>query len=325
MSLRKVWHKILLFLVSSFHFALHFLNTTDASLVFEFKRADVHLVWVRCNEGLDYVYNISVPIHIVNKCDEVEKWEEAVPAKIVSVLHTENLGDESVGYLYWIMQNYSELPEHVVFSHGIHPRTFVPLPYLFDFCLRHKLPKGYVNFNIGGKKKFTTKHIKRDLDVGRAARMHHKAVQRLNIKKFKNLENEVVSTSWGNTWLVSKEIILQWPREFYDSSYSAAIDSSVKQECDSCRMLYNKNGEYNSLKKYPRHNEVGIYYEYIFDIIWNGGRKRNLPPSVREINKFIRRICNPESPESLRSAYWKKERKFNSFSWASYLSKEYGQ
>ena len=155
--------------------------------------------------------------------------------------------------------------------------------------------------------------------------MHHKAVQRLNIKKFKNLENEVVSTFWGNSWLVSKEIILQWPREFYDSSHSAAIDSSVKQECDSCRMLYNKNGEYNSLKKYPRHNEVGIYYEYIFDIMWNGGRKRNLPPSVREVNKFIRRICNPDSPKSLRSAYWKKERKFNSFSWASYLSKKYGQ
>lgn len=284
-----------------------------------FRRSDVHFVWVRCHENYDFLSNIFVPTHVINKCC-ADQCEKTVPETVVSVLNTDNLGDESVGYLYWILKNYGDLPEHVVFAHGEHRRSFVPFPLLFESCLKKHLQSGYINLNFGGKKKFISRHLSKDLHVRRAAEKHYEAIHKLEWKNFTNLKDAVISTVWGNTWIVSRDVITQWPQSFYNLSYQSAIDNTIPQVCDSCVMYYNKNGQRTSSREYSRHTEVGIYYEYIFDYIWRGAKKRMVAPSASEIHKFIRRTCNPDEKVNQGSVYWKRNRKFSSLTWAEFLN-----
>ena len=288
----------------------------------DYIRQDIQLVWVRCRESYDFISKVQIPVHIVNKCENGK--EKNLPKTVLSTLTTPNLGDEAVGYLAWIVKNYNVLPEYVVFAHGIHERSFVILPDLLSKCLRPEsdLPRNqalYLNLNFFGIKKYVNRKFI-SLNVNRAVEEHYKSLQTHGIHNFTNLLHSTVQTSWGNTWMVSRNIILRWPKSFYQGSFEAAT-KKMQQECDNCKMVYNQNNYSSaSAQKFGRHTEVGIYYEFAFDFIWNGGAIRSSPPSIRDYGQFFNKRCIPTG--DMYEKYLLKHKKFRARAWTETIFKE---
>ena len=224
-----------------------------------------------------------------------------------------------MGYLYWIVKNYDSLPDYVIFAHGVHQRSFILLPELLNMCLRKEgeIPKeSYLNLNFFGKKRYISRKIK-SLSVDRAVEEHYSSLKKHGVHKFKNLKNITIHTCWGNTWIVSRDIILQWTKSFYQISLEAATTGKIQQECDTCTMVYNQNNYSGSVKFNSRHTEIGIYYEYVFDYIWNGGVIRTNPPSFHDYRTFFRKRCIPTG--RLYQQYLKRNKKFTSDTWTEAL------
>ena len=90
-----------------------------------------HIVISRYNEDLSWVKILSAPdtqIFIYNKGGEIT---ESFPSK-VTVINLKNTGRESHTYLYHILNNYSDLPEKIIFTQA-HPDDHVSQNFISDF------------------------------------------------------------------------------------------------------------------------------------------------------------------------------------------------
>jgi hypothetical protein len=87
-----------------------------------------HIVISRYNENIDWVKNIDTrlfDIYIYNKGSVIQEIPNC------NIINLNNTGRESHTYLYHIINNYSNLPERIVFTQA-HPFDHVRDSFLND-------------------------------------------------------------------------------------------------------------------------------------------------------------------------------------------------
>jgi len=166
------------------------------------------IVIARYNENLDWVNNLNQPYIIINKGDEID----------LPNIKIDNISREGYSYLHYIINNYDNLDDYIVFLQGNpfdhSPKLLEKIDYYFNNKPSNFYPLSdrIVEFNLNGCQ-------------------FHPGLPLIETYKYifnEDTDNEKPLTfGAGGQFIVSKELILKHPKEFYVKLFSLLEKDSI--------------------------------------------------------------------------------------------------
>ena len=187
------------------------------------------VVVARYNENIDWVKYIDMQlfdIYIYNKGDEIQDIPNC------NIIKLSNTGRESQTYLYHIVNNYSNLPERIVFTQA-HPFDHVKPSFLNDINIvtKYDSPFYYFSKDILSIKYYENKFIEYGMINNREWKNYHdinspiKTTMKMLFHDYKD-ENVNLLFGTGAIFSVDKSLILKNNIDFYKNCMNILNNSS---------------------------------------------------------------------------------------------------
>ena len=235
---------------------------------------------MRCREpiaGYLFPQNGSHTLRIVEKCG---LWNATH-----SELNVSNIGEEGFGYLSWIVARYHTLPECVFMMHGLHiPQVLRrPLAELVR-CLKPAtmgMENVDVNASLSGaiplSKVWVQSRLLNMNDIGRGmdafyGHLQQSAALLTNgtssmaaahaLHDLPDIRNQKLSLYCCNTWLLTRDAILQRPLELWDAARTASF-LPIKSVTKSKKAF----ATYRKHRDFVIHSEIAMVYEHVFHLL----------------------------------------------------------
>ena len=166
------------------------------------------IIIARYNENLDWVNNLKHPYIIINKGDEI-----SFPS-----IKIDNVARESYSYLYYIVNNYDNLDDYLVFLQG-NPFDHSP----------NALGKIEGYFNNGQSNFYTLSD--RIVEFTLNGCQYHPGlplIKSYNLIFNDTMDNDkIITFGAGAQFIVPKENILKHPKDFYVKLFSLVEKDSI--------------------------------------------------------------------------------------------------
>jgi len=194
------------------------------------------------NDDTTWVYNLKVPYTIIDK------------------LKTKNLGSESWSYLHYIIDNYNNLPDRVLFVHG-HEKSYHQEHTTSHIANNLNWDLQYMNVN---SRKLEEQYISVLNDFEEIERKYRKSYE-LWIKQpwrkvFGNFPIQHTLMFLGHAqFLVSSEYVHRHPKEFYQNILNWLETTTIDED-----LYVGPKDKFNKSEAYVSGRVLEYTWHYIF-------------------------------------------------------------
>lgn len=227
---------LLIFLVLIYLFVYYFAKREEYN-----NSNKYHVVCARYNKDVNFLKELDIPYTILQKGDT----EGEVP----------NIAHESTSYLYYIIKNYDNLPDNVIFVHDENES------WHHEGKITEEISKWISNYESEGKTyyevnhKFTTREVLEPTFVAQNAGKHFwRECMHDSYGDFREELNSPGSKCCAQ-FIISRDVIRRHKKEFYEKIYDWLIKNT------------NGTGNGNSDDEYSGY-KTSRYLEWSWNIIF---------------------------------------------------------